>query len=174
MQERQLYAQILGIESPWRVERARKQQEVHIYWEHKAGGTWRCRQGGRECALHGHQPARRWRHLDTCQYRTILHAAPPRSDGPEPGALTVKLPWAAPSSRFTVLFERLASDWLRAASQQDVEDVASPKGSEFPEALAVVATFRQEKIYRLYQVEFQDEQPHLEAVNKLVSAQVAH
>ncbi|MBL8290689.1 MAG: transposase family protein [Bryobacterales bacterium] len=22
---------------------------------------------------------RRWRHLDTCQYKTILHAAPPMS-----------------------------------------------------------------------------------------------
>ena len=97
MQDRQLYAQILGIESPWQVERvelAREQQEVHICLEHKAGVAWRRRQCGRECALHDHQPERRWRRLDTCQYRTILHAAPPRSDCPEHGALTVKLPWA--------------------------------------------------------------------------------
>ena len=74
MQDRQLYAQILGIESPWRVDRvglAREQQEVHIYLEHKAGVAWRRRQCGRECAL-DHQPQRRWRHLATCQYRTIL------------------------------------------------------------------------------------------------------
>jgi transposase len=32
----------------------------------------------------------------------------------------VKLPWAEPSSRFTVLFERLVMDWLRAASQKAV------------------------------------------------------
>lgn len=34
----------------------------------------------------------------------------------------VKLPWAEPSSRFTTLFERLAIDWLRAASQQAVAE----------------------------------------------------
>ena len=36
MQDRQLYAQILGIESPWRVDRvelAPDRQEVHVYWE---------------------------------------------------------------------------------------------------------------------------------------------
>jgi transposase len=32
----------------------------------------------------------------------------------------VKLAWAEPSSRFTALFERLAIDWLSAASQKAV------------------------------------------------------
>ncbi len=58
-----------------------------------------------------------------CRYRTILHAAPPRSDCPEHGALAVKLPWAEPSSRFTALFERLAIDWLRATSRQDAAEL---------------------------------------------------
>ena len=34
----------------------------------------------------------------------------------------MKLPWAEPGSRFTALFEALAIDWLRAASQQAVAD----------------------------------------------------
>ena len=70
MQDRQLYAQILGIESPWRVDRvelAPDQQEVHIYLEHKADIAWQCPQCGHQCTLHDHQPERRWRHLDTCQ-----------------------------------------------------------------------------------------------------------
>ena len=66
------------------------------------------------------QPERQWRHLDTCQYRTIVHAAPPRSACPKHGARVVKLPWAEPSSRFTALFEALAIAWLQAASQQAV------------------------------------------------------
>ena len=32
----------------------------------------------------------------------------------------VKLPWAEPSSRFTALFEALAIEWLKAASQKAV------------------------------------------------------
>ena len=34
----------------------------------------------------------------------------------------VKLPWAEPSSRFTALFEALAIDWLKAASQKAVAE----------------------------------------------------
>lgn len=34
----------------------------------------------------------------------------------------MKLPWAAASSRFTALFERLAIDWLHAASQKAVAE----------------------------------------------------
>jgi transposase len=58
--------------------------------------------------------------LDTCQYQTVLHARPPRTECGEHGVRVVKLPWAEPSSRFTALFERLAIDWLRAASQKAV------------------------------------------------------
>lgn len=35
----------------------------------------------------------------------------------------VKLPWAEPGSHFTALFERLAIDWLRAASQKAVAEL---------------------------------------------------
>jgi hypothetical protein len=34
----------------------------------------------------------------------------------------VKLPWAEPGSRFTELFEALAIEWLKHASQQAVGD----------------------------------------------------
>ena len=75
------------------------------------------------CALHDHQPERRWRHLDTCQYRTILHARPPRSDCSEHGPRVVRLPWAEASSRFTALFEALAISWLKEASQQGIAEL---------------------------------------------------
>ncbi len=55
-----------------------------------------------------------------CQLWTILNAEPPRSNCPEHGVRTVRLPWAEPGSRFTALFEALAIDWLRAASQKAV------------------------------------------------------
>jgi transposase len=91
-------------------------------WPHHVGVQWCCPECGQPCPLYDHQPERRWRHLDTCQYQTILHAEPPRSNCGEHGVRTVKLPWAEPSSRFTALFERLAIDWLQAASQKAVAD----------------------------------------------------
>src|SRR6202011_2757958 len=68
---------------------------------------------------------RRWRHLDTCQFRTILHAEPPRTRCDEHGVHTVRLPWAEPNSRFTALFERVAIEWMKVASQQAVADQLS-------------------------------------------------
>jgi transposase len=123
MQDRQLYAQILGIREPWRVERvelALEQGAVHVFLEHDDQAQWPCPDCGRACRLHDHQAERRWRHLDTCQYQTILHAAPPRAACPEHGALVVKLPWAESGSRFTALLERLVIDWLGVASQKAV------------------------------------------------------
>ena len=126
MQDRQLYEQILGIGEPWhvaRVELQLTQGEVHVYLEHRGGAVWRCAECGQEAPLYDHQPERQWRHLDTCQYRTVLYAAPPRSNCAEHGVRVVRLPWAEAGSRFTLLFERLAIDWLRAASQQAVAEL---------------------------------------------------
>ena len=49
-----------------------------------------------------------------------LHAAPPRSECTKHGVKEIKPPWAKPSSRFTALFEALAIEWLKAASQKAV------------------------------------------------------
>ena len=123
MQDRELYRQILGIEAPWFVERVElklAEGEVHIYLEHGEMASWPCPECAASCQLYDHQGERQWRHLDTCQYQTILHARPPRTQCGEHGVRVVKLRWAEPSSRFTALMERLVIDWLRAASQKAV------------------------------------------------------
>jgi transposase len=75
---------------------------------------------GAESKPYDHRAERGWRHLDTCQYQTLLHARPPRAECPEHGVRVVKLPWAEPSSRFTALFKALAIEWLKEASQKAV------------------------------------------------------
>jgi transposase len=124
MQDHQLYQQILGITTPWSVERVElrlQEGEVHVYLGHELA-DWACPECGRPSPLHDHDEERCWRHLDTCQYRTILHAQVPRTRCPKDGVRVVRVPWAEPHSRFTALFERLAIDWLQAASQQAVAD----------------------------------------------------
>lgn len=123
MQDRELYARILGITDPWRVDRVDLKLEigeVHIILGHAPELRWPCPECGALCTLHDHQPERQWRHLDTCQYKTILHAAPPRSNCPEHGPRVVKLPWTEPGSRFTALFEGLAINWLLATSKTEI------------------------------------------------------
>jgi len=123
MQDRELYRRILGIEAPWYVDSVDlklEAGEVHVHLAHQDNIDWPCPECGAACQLYDHQPKRQWRHLDTCQYCTILHAEPPRSSCTEHGVHVVKLPWAEPSSRFTALFEALAIEWLKAASQKAV------------------------------------------------------
>lgn len=123
MQDRELYKKILGIESPWRVESVDLKLldgEIHVHLAHEKVDRWPCPECGAASKLHDHQAERRWRHLDTCQYQTILHAEPPRCECAEHGVRVVKLPWAEPLGRFTALFEALAIEWLKAASQSAV------------------------------------------------------
>ena len=122
MQGHQLYEQILGITAPWCVERVELRLtdgEVHVHLAH-GEAAWRCPECGQACPLYDHGPERTWRHLDTCQYQTLLHAAVPRTECAEHGVRMVSVPWAESGGHFTALFERLAIDWLKAASQSAV------------------------------------------------------
>ena len=125
MQDRQVFQQILGIRSPWfvsQVELALKQGEVRVALAHRPDAVWHCPECGVVCPLHDHQEERRWRHLDTCQYRTVMSASLPRTNCAEHGVKVVRVPWAEPLSRFTLLFEGLVIAWLGEASQSAVAE----------------------------------------------------
>ena len=66
MQDHELYAAILGIQSPWRVESVELQLEsgeVHVRLGHEDGEQWPCAECGSVCRLYDHQAERRWRIL---------------------------------------------------------------------------------------------------------------
>jgi transposase len=124
MQDTRLYQQILGLREPWRVERVDlkvQEQEVDIWVEHDAQARFGCPHCGKLCPLYDHAAERRWRHLDTCQFQTYLHARIPRVDCPEHGVANVEVPWGAKSSRFTLMMEGLIIDLLLAC--QNVQSV---------------------------------------------------
>lgn len=115
MRDTELYCHLLGLKSPWtvaNVELKVKEQRVDVWAEH--GETaWPCPECGKPFALYDHAPERSWRHLDSCQFMTYLHARIPRVNCSEHGIHQVRVPWAEPKSRFTALFERLAIDVLK-------------------------------------------------------------
>lgn len=115
MNDRKLYEQILGIASPWHVEQVELKLDngqVLIAVEGSAESE-RCPECGQRCPRYD-SSERRWRHLDTCQYQTILTAKVPRIKCEEHGVRQVRVPWAEERSRFTALFEALVIDWLQA------------------------------------------------------------
>ena len=117
MRDTELYRHLLGLLEPWTVERVElnvPEQRVDVWTAHPTGQRWSCPECGRELALYDHAEERVWRHLDSCQFLTYLHARPPRVQCPTHGVRQVQLPWAEARSRFTALFERLAIDVLKA------------------------------------------------------------
>ncbi len=121
MRDTQLYSQILGIEKPWKVidvQISLVDDEVEVHVEY-GGSKLRCSKCGKICPGYDKRQ-RRWRHLDTCQLKTLLVADIPRVECSEHGVVTVSVPWAEPGSGFTALFEALVIDWLKEASTSAV------------------------------------------------------
>jgi transposase len=118
MKDTSLYQQILGDTSPWSVSEVRLSAEtltIEVLLVVQSDAIWGCP----KCQGRMHVKewrSRRWRHMDSCQFKTILEASVPVVECPEHGAQTVQVPWAEGSSRFTLYFERLAIEVLLACS----------------------------------------------------------
>lgn len=131
MRDTELYRHLLGLVEPWTVTEVRlsiEEQRVDVWVDHPGSLRWPCPECGEEFPLYDHTAERIWRHLDSCQFMTYLHARPPRINCPKHGTRQVRLPWAEPHSRFTALFERLAIDLLKAA------DILNTRPSSFVSA----------------------------------------
>lgn len=118
MRDTDLYARILGVESPWEVTDVELRVgagEVEVKVRYSSSEPALCPECGAKAKRYDTRQ-RRWRHLPTCQYKTILSAAVPRVVCPEHGVRTLAVPWSDPGSGFTALFEALVIAWLREAN----------------------------------------------------------
>lgn len=112
------YRLLLGLIPPWLVanvdlDTAKKLVEIDVQWPKDF--EVECPECGRSCGIKDHREERRWRHLDTMQFQTVIKSRVPRSECKEHGVKTISIPWAGPNSRFTLLFERFAIDVMIAA-----------------------------------------------------------
>jgi transposase len=106
MRDTQLYQQLLALAEPWSVtwvELSVADARVDVWVEHPRRSRFSCPQCGAQLFVHDHAEERGWRHVDSCQFLTYLHARPPRVDCPKPEVRQVRLPWAEPMSRFATL-----------------------------------------------------------------------
>jgi transposase len=118
VQDTKLFETILGLQAPWQIARVdlkTDEKRVDLWLAHEPS-RWRCPECGTELPGFDHAEERTWRHLDTCQFQTHLHAAIPRVQCPTHGVKQVRVPWAEPRSRFTLLMERLVIDLIRQCS----------------------------------------------------------
>jgi transposase len=116
MRDTELYRHLLGLDAPWEVSRVQLSAEggrIDVWVDHPKRTRFPCPECQVEVSVYDHAEEREWRHLDSCQFLTYLHARPPRISCATHGVLQVRLPWAEPMARFTILFERLAVDVLK-------------------------------------------------------------
>ena len=114
MRDIELYRAILGLQEPWtvmNVELDMSGQQVVVTVD-PGPGPFPC-QICQAPAPGYDRKLRRWRHLDTCQFTTLIQAEVPRVQCSTHGVKQLAIPWAVPGSQFTALFERLAIDLLR-------------------------------------------------------------
>ena len=112
------YRMLLGLDEAWEVQDVDLDLEasrVQIRLKHR-GRELSCAECQASCPRADTAPARRWRHLDTMQFETIIEAAIPRSKCVKCGVKTIAVPWASKHSRFTQMFEAFAIKVLQSAS----------------------------------------------------------
>jgi transposase len=116
MQDKELYQHILGLTSPSTVSEVKLNipaEEILVRAEHPASTKICCPESQKELACYDHAEERRWWHLDSSQYKTILIGCVPRVDCPDHGVKNVTVPGALPHIRFTIMFERFAIEVLQ-------------------------------------------------------------
>jgi transposase len=138
MRDIELYSKLLMLEWPWQVddiEMDEKGREIHVMVEMEVGAKLPCPECGRaDCSVKDRRE-RAWRHLDTCQFKTLIHASVPRIDCPQCGVKTVQPPWAGKHARFTLLFERLA---IAALQQMSIKGTCQMLRITWDEADAIM------------------------------------
>ncbi len=116
MEDTQFYTMLLGIKLPWRVTKVQVDMDlnrVDVWVEEVKGAKFPCAVCKQESPVNNHTEEQVWRHLDTCQLQTFLHARLPRTSCPVDGVKQILAPWAEPRSQFTRLFESRLIDTLK-------------------------------------------------------------
>jgi transposase len=111
------YERMLGLTEGWKVSGVDlrledKRLELRLGWE-RSGAI--CPECGASMNRHDLSPERKWRHLDSMGFETVLLARIPRANCPEHGVAQMKVPWAEKHSRFTLAFEAFAIKVLQAS-----------------------------------------------------------
>lgn len=122
MDEKSLYARILNLSPPWNVASLLLDENtgaVTVYVAIPETTLLVCPICGKRSPIHDYRH-RQWRHLDTCQFLTLVEADVPRVHCPEHGCQTMPVPWAEKGSRYTLLFESFVLSWLKISTVDSV------------------------------------------------------
>lgn len=116
----QFFDLLLNLDENWQVQEVEVNSttcEVQIIINF-TGKMATCIDTNELCKLHDKAPQRKWRHLDTMQYKTFINCKLPRIRNKEGKVITIIPPWASKHERHTYLFEYAIIDLLLATRNQ--------------------------------------------------------
>jgi transposase len=125
MQDIELYTKVLGIQTPWIISDVQlnlKESTVTVSVSYDSSIPVACPVCEGQASIYDHQK-RRWRHLDTCQLKTIIECDIPRASCEDHRIKQLPVAWAEAKGRFTALFEALVINWLKESSISGVADL---------------------------------------------------
>jgi transposase len=112
-----LFTMALGLIPPWQVtktEFSADERILRLSINFRAGATFPCPTcSAAGCRVHDTEE-KEWRHMDFFQHRAFIVARVPRVRCERCGVHQVVVPWARPSSGFTLLMEGLIIELARA------------------------------------------------------------
>ena len=116
----QFFDLLLNFGDNWKVERVYVNMvtdEVNVFIDY-IGKEAEDPETFEKYSIYDHAPLRRWRHLDTMQFKTYINSSVPRVKDSSGKVKTIKTPWADNYERHTYLFEQLAIDMLQGTKNQ--------------------------------------------------------
>ena len=117
MKDTALYEHLLGLKSPWSVKSvdlSLAEQRVVVEVVLKRGQVWADPMDNAKRAHINGWSERQWRHLDTCQFETLIRARVPQLKYSDGTVEELAVPWAERYSRVTLLMEAFVIKLLQA------------------------------------------------------------
>ena len=107
MKDTALYEQLLGLKSPWSIKKVDlsllAEQRVAVEVILNKGQVWADPTDATKMAHVNGWSERQWRHLDTCQFETVIQARIPQLKYSDGTVEELTVPWAERYSRVPVL-----------------------------------------------------------------------
>ncbi|MGH8848417.1 MAG: ISL3 family transposase, partial [Polaromonas sp.] len=117
MKDTTLYEHLLGLKTPWSVKKvdlSLADQRVVVEVVLKKGQVWADPTDATKRAHVNGWTERQWRHLDTCQFETIIKARVPQLKYSDGSVEELTVPWAERYSRVTTLMTGFVIKLLQA------------------------------------------------------------
>jgi len=117
MKDTTLYEHLLGLKTPWSVKSvdlSLADQRVVVEVVLKTGQVWTDPTDSTKRAHINGWTERQWRHLDTCQFETLIKARVPQLKYSDGTVEELAVPWAERYSRVTLLMEAFVVKLLQA------------------------------------------------------------